>query len=332
MSAERLLSVKLRRSTSSSRRSPGAGDGRPSPIVRPIFVLGAWRSGTTMIFQALSAHPDLWTLYRESQPVLDPSFPVRMVPGDSEVVTAAQVDERTASELRWRFFEAVGNMEAAHGRAAKAVPLIARVRLSPLTTRLGIRVKRPPVRMVEKTPANCLRVGMLRAVFPDAQFIFVVRDPRGSIASLHHGWTSEPRFRTYRLPPDFRIEGYSGHHWCFGLIPGWERLNGATLTEVCATQWMIANEYALADLPADSRSVLTIRYEDVVARPGDVLSTIATWADLDPEPLRRFNEGLPVVNTWSRPRPDKWRRLEGELAKVEPLIAPTSQRLGYGGV
>jgi len=327
MSAERSLQAKPSRGA--ELQSPTAGDGRTTPIVRPIVVLGAWRSGTTMIFQALSAHPELWTLYRESQTVIDPVFPVRMVPGASEVVTAAQVDERTASELRGRFFEAVGNMEAAHGRAAKAVPLIARVRLSRLTTKLGVRVKRAPVRIVEKTPANCLRVGMLRAIFPDAQFIFVVRDPLASIASLHHGWTSEPRFRIYRLPPDFHVEGYSGHHWCFGLIPHWERLNGATLTEVCASQWVVANECALADLPYDYQRVLTVRYEDVVAKPGDVLSRIAAWADLDPEPLRRFHKGLPVVNTWSRPRPDKWRRLEGELAKVESLIAPTRERLGY---
>lgn len=324
MSAERLPRMK-----SSPRRPSTTSDGRPNPIARPIVVLGAWRSGTTMIFQALSAHPALWSLYRESQPVIDPLFPVRMVPGASEVVTAAQVDERTASEMRGRFFEAVGNMEAAHGIASKAVPLIARDRLSRLTTKLGLRAKRAPVRIVEKTPANCLRVGMLSTVFPDAQFIFVVRDPLGSIASLHHGWTSEPRFRIHRLPPDFRLEGYSGRHWCFGLIPHWERLNGATLTEVCATQWVVANEYALADLPSDSRSVLTVRYEDVVAKPGEVLSAIAAWADLDPEPLRRFHEGLPVVNTWSRPRPDKWRRLEGELAEVESVIAPMSQRLGY---
>ena len=171
-------------------RRSSAVRGGPSPIMRPIIVLGAPRSGTTMIFQALSAHPQLWTLYRESQPVIDPVFPVQMVDGASEVVTAEQVDERRASQLQWEFFDQVGNMEAKHGRSARAVPLIARVRLSRFTTKVGSGSKRPPLRIVEKTPTNCLRVGMLRTAFPDAQFIYVVRDPRGSIASLHHGWAS----------------------------------------------------------------------------------------------------------------------------------------------
>ena len=40
-------------------------------ICDPIIIVGAPRSGTSMLFQALSTHPDLWSLYRESQRVLE---------------------------------------------------------------------------------------------------------------------------------------------------------------------------------------------------------------------------------------------------------------------
>lgn len=297
-------------------------------IERPLIVLGAPRSGTSMLFQALSAHPQLWSLYRESQSVIQPVFPVAMEPGRSALVTAEQVTPEKAAALRHAFFEGVGNIEIQHGRAARALPLILRARLSGYTSKVGRNRKRAPLRIVEKTPENCLRVGMCEAVFPDAQYVVVIRDPRGSIASLHHGWTKESRFQGHQFPDGYALGGYSGDHWCFALIPDWEKLNGAQLIEVCARQWVDTND-CLADLPSSPDRVMTVRYEDLVIRPADTMSAIAQWADLDPEPLRRFSDGLPVVNTWSPPRDDKWQRVADLIESIEPVIAPMRAQLGY---
>jgi hypothetical protein len=223
----------------------------------------------------------------------------------------------------------VGNAEAALRSFGRGVPLIVRVRLSRLLTRLGGRQKVAPIRIVEKTPDNCFRIQMVERVFPDAQFIHVVRDPRGSIASIYRGWTEETRFQRFELPPDFTIEGYGGKEWCFGLPPGWERLDGCTVMEICAHQWRLYNEYCGRDLPADPDRVLRVRYEELADNPGPVLEEVAHWAGLDPRPIERYREKLPVVNTWSKPSSDKWRTLEEELAKVLPLVAAQSERLGY---
>src|ERR1700730_12334694 len=126
-----------------------------------------------MIFQALSTHPDLWSLYRESQAIINAHFPTEMVPGGSVMVTADDVDDATAAAMRQEFFDRVGNAEAALHAFGRGVPLIARVRLSKLLTRLGGDQKVPPIRIVEKTPDNCFRIQMLERIFPDAQFIYV---------------------------------------------------------------------------------------------------------------------------------------------------------------
>src|SRR5664280_1107945 len=47
-------------SMSSLPTTPGTRLREPL-IARPLIVLGAPRSGTTMVFQALSTHPDLWS-------------------------------------------------------------------------------------------------------------------------------------------------------------------------------------------------------------------------------------------------------------------------------
>jgi len=300
-------------------------------ITRPLIILGAPRSGTTMIFQALSTHPELWSLYRESQSILNRHFPTAMVPGESALVTADDVDDATAKAIDQEFFDEVGNAEAGltvFGRGVP-IPLIARVRLSSWLTRLGKDQKVPPIRMVEKTPDNCFRIQGLLKVFPDAQFIYVVRDPRGSIASIHKGWTEESRFQRFELPAGYTIKDYSGTSWCFGLPPGWEELDGSTVMEICAHQWRLYNEWCERDLPDDDARVMQVRYEEMSSNPGPVLRQIAAFAALDPQPLERFAEKLPVVNTWSKPSSDKWKRVEEQIGSVLPLVAAEAERLGY---
>jgi hypothetical protein len=282
-----------------------------------------------MVFQALSTHPDLWSLYRESQAIINRHFPVEMVPGQSALVRSEDVDDDTARTMEKEFFDAVGNAETVLGSFGRAVPLIARVRLSNVLTKLGGHHKAPPIRIVEKTPDNCFRIQMLLRVFPDAQFLYVVRDPRGSIASVHRGWTQEARFQRYQLPAGFTIKEYDGDGWCFGLPPGWEDLDGRTVMEICAEQWLRYNEYCRRDLPSDPSRVLQVRYEELADNPGPVLKEVADWADLDPGPVKRYSEKLPVVNTWTKPSSDKWRRIETELNEVLPLVSSESERLGY---
>src|ERR1700733_6702297 len=109
----------------------GAAGGAPSgqPLIsRPLILIGAPRSGTTMLFQALSAHPALWSLYRESQPILDAHFPVSMAPGSSALVTADATDDKTAADIKREFFERVGNLEGGSGVLSRSLPLILRSR------------------------------------------------------------------------------------------------------------------------------------------------------------------------------------------------------------
>ncbi len=281
-----------------------------------------------MIFQALSAHPDLWSLYSESQAILAPYFDMGLAPGRSSFVSAADVDDATAQAIERDFFNSVGNLEGGPQWISKSLPLIVRTKLSGVLRKLGQQKKVPPIRMVEKTPNNCYRIELLERVFPDAQFVFVVRDPRASIASIYHGWREEPRFQALELPEGFSIPDYDGK-WCFGVPPHWENLNGRPLIEICAHQWVSYNEHCRRDLPEDPARRITVRYEELSSQPGPILTTIAAWADLDPGPLRRFEEKLPVVNTWTRPSEDKWRRYESEIMSVTEQIMPMSHQLGY---
>jgi hypothetical protein len=297
-----------------------------------------------MLFEALSSHPDLWSLYRESQRIISEFFPVEMTPGQSDEVHADEVSGATAEAMQEAFFEQAGNIEASQSSVSKVLalspswrlrsvaarlPLISRLRMSDLRMRSGRSVKHAPIRIVEKTPENCFRIQMLQVLFPDARYIYLTRNPFGSIASIMDGWLNDSQFRTFDLPNGFSLSGYTGRHWCFGLIPNWQSFNGQSLGRVCAEQWISYNTFCRSELPKDANRTFTLSYEDLVAKPTPTLKALADWASLDFAPLKRLENGLPTTNTRSKPSDAKWKKFQFELQEVAEFVRPEATLLGY---
>jgi hypothetical protein len=131
-------------------------------------------------------------------------------------------------------------------------------------------------RFVDKTPENCLRVGYLEALFPDATYVFLRRSAAANVASLVQAWHARPRFVKYRLPePLTGLRELSGNQWSFVLVPGWRDLRNASLEEICARQYALCNETVLAardEIGADRW--VEVSYEDVVAEPVKTLRSL----------------------------------------------------------
>jgi Sulfotransferase family len=293
----------------------------------PLLIVGAPRSGTSMLFQALSTHPDLWSLYRESQEVIEKTMAAALEARNSDVLRPEDLQAGDADRLSRAFYYRVGNAEAV-GAISSRLPLILRAKLNKVLTSDRNGSKPAMLRIVEKNPQNSFRLEFLNSVFPDARFVVITRAPASNLASIYRGW-DESRFRTHRLPVDFVISDHRTKHWCFGRPPGWQDRNGFSLIDICAFQWCAYNEAWLKAVPFLTAPVLRVTYEELCERPCDVLTEIAKWADLDPKPLSRFANGLPVVNSWSRPRPDKWRTVAPLIAAVAPVVSDIAAELGY---
>ena len=106
-------------------------------------------------------------------------------------------------------------------------------------------------------------------------------------------------------------------------------MNGASLIEVCARQWLAYNEVCREDLASLGDRTKRVTYEDLVSKPGAVLRELADWANLEPAPFERFEQSLPIVSTFTNPRDDKWRRLEAEIRSVDHVIREEALALGY---
>lgn len=124
------------------QRLPGTGD--PSPV--PIFVLGMPRSGSTLIEQILSSHPQ--------------------IQGAGELTTLEKMEAgypEDYSALDGSAFERLGESYLAQ--------------LPPLAE--------GKVRIVDKLPGNFLRVGLIRLMLPNAKIIHTLRDPIDTCMSCY---------------------------------------------------------------------------------------------------------------------------------------------------
>ncbi len=131
------------------------------------------------------------------------------------------------------------------------------------------------------------------------------------------------------------INGYEGHTWKFIVPPGWEEYaSGRSLEEVCAFQWVSANQAILAARERiGTDRWIEVGFEEFVEAPQEQAAQLLErlGLPLDPEVLLHAGSlDRHVTKAVTQPRPDKWRTENpGEIERILPMIESTMRRLGY---
>lgn len=331
-------------------------------IESPIVIIGCPRSGTTLLYNMLSEAPSLWSIGYESKEIIERFHHPRVKEWDSDALDASDLTaesrdfiltafERQAapgtfwarvnrfrgclrSSAAWAWIKRRGRSRDPGSAITSAVPQTGLDMIRALVRfRNLLWPRRFPIRLLEKTPENCLRLPFLLALFPDARVIYLTRGGPANVNSLMEGWKQPHLFRGYQVPEPLHIPGYSRGRWAFTLIPGWRDLVDRPLEEVCAWQWIRCNQAVLdhRDWTRGEVPYIQVSHENLVNRPVAVLRRIAEFVEIDFErSLGRFRSGLPRVNVVSQPVPDKWKRQNPKaIERILPLIAPMMERLGY---
>jgi hypothetical protein len=264
-----------------------ARDGPDPHFDRPVFIVSPPRAGSTMLFETLVRARGAVSIGDESHSLIEglPALAPAVRGFASNRLCAAVATPQVAIALRNRVLDQLRDRDG-H-------------RID------GIR----RVRMLEKTPKNALRIPFLRAVFPEARFLYLHRDPRQVLASMIESWASG-RFVTYPQLP-----GWHGPPWSLLLVPGWERLIDEPLDAIVGAQWATTMRTLLDDLddvPQDHR--LGVDYARLLADPTAELARICDWAGLEWD--RPLDGSLPLSRyTVSAPDADKWRRHEDAVMR-----------------
>jgi hypothetical protein len=307
----RLLSHALRadeltRATPGRRLTSRAGapvaPGARLRLERPIFIVAAPRSGSTLLFETLAVSPALSTLGGEAHWLVEGIPQLR--PG-APGVDSNRLEARHATEAVAREFDRV------------------------LAQRMVDSEQRPvaaaqPLRWLEKTPKNALRIPFFDRLYPDALFVFLWRDPRENLSSIMEAWKAR-RWVTYPT-----LDGWDGP-WSMLLPAGWRDLKGQPLERIAAAQWQITNRTVLEDLRGlESERWMSLSYAELLADPKSAVTRICRFAGLDFDAAleRRVTGTLPVSrHTQTAPAPDKWRRNETAILGVLPAVEATWREL-----
>lgn len=269
-------------------------------IRRPVIIVAAPRSGSTLLYETLACSPAFNTLGGEAHWLVEGQAALRPgAPGvDSNHLSA---DHATAEVAHAMHAAAAARLEGPGGAAPS-----------------------PAGRLLEKTPKNSLRVAFLDRVFPDAQFIFLWRDPRENLSSIIEAWRAG-RWITYPTLP-----GREGP-WSLLLPPGWQQLGDAPLEAIAARQWLAANQMALDELHRLPRHRWTaVSFERLLADPAATVRELCAFlgVEFDAALAARTAAPLPPSRyTHTAPAPDKWRRNAAAIDAVLPELTPCWQRL-----
>ena len=275
---------------------------------RPLIILAAPRSGSTLLFETLAEAPEFWTVGGESHQFIEGLKPLHPVAGrvGSNRLTERHASPEIVEVLRRRFARFLQDRD---GR------------------RFIENTDIPRLRFLEKTPKNALRQPFLEKVFPGALYLFLYREPRGNISSMMEAWRAGNWVTYPRLP------GWYGPPWSLLLPPEWEELNAAPLEQVCAFQWNAANNIILDDLeklPAERWTACN--YQELLDDAPATIGRLCEFAgvSVDSRLAERLAQALPLSRyTQTAPAPEKWRKNEKEILSVLSSVADTQQRCDH---
>jgi hypothetical protein len=309
------------------RTHPSRG---PSPAgpAGPLFLVGAPRSGTSLVYKMLCLHPEAAWISNWN----------RLAPGVPSLAALNRLASRLPGARHRAWFGDDSNAYVYGDRRALSRRLLPMpVEGEPLFGRAGlgeaeisksadlphgvVEQLRRTFRSIErysggsyfisKRVANNRRIPLLAEAFPGARFLEIVRDGRSVAQSLS----------TVDWWPHSKV-------WWNGLTPAEWEAEGRDPWELCAKSWV-------EELKATSRGlstvapnrVMRVRYEEFVAQPIQLLEEIKGFA------------GLPDDEGWQRalgrcrcrPCEQNWReQLEVDaLATIESVQSEMLRLHGY---
>jgi hypothetical protein len=238
-----------------------------SELKPPIILLGNFRSGTTLLQKLISTHPDVVPLYE----------PVGLWLYADPRRSHDEFDEKDATDKVKRYV---------------------RNEFLQFQRQNGNRI------IVEKTPHNILRIPYVRAIFPEAHFLYIIRNPLSFVSSVELKW-QQPATRK-RIAKRLKFTPLTQlHHYRKRFLH--QQWNNRILRRKYLSIWGPRYEGIQEDMKTEDLMVVIARqWSRSSAKAEQDLSTVKTDRRL------------------------KWQRFETHtLARIIPELSGEMERNGY---
>jgi len=252
-------------------------------VDRPIFIVGSPRSGTSVFSRYFGAHPELAN-WSEGHCLFDPFYFNR------------------SSEHRWdaRVGTAIGSRRV-------------RSNVYWFTKYIRARQRLPIKRFTNKLPRHTVRIPWLLKVFPDAQFVHIIRDGRAVVRSM------------IRVIEKNNLQDRP--LGSFARPPGWQEYYQADPYEAHSRQWVGLEEIVQKDLEGVSPDrIFRTKYEDFIRNTRNIMRDICTQFDLraDNKAVNRWPEQLENRNV-------KWPQecTREQIETMRRWLSPMLVHYGY---
>lgn len=272
-------------------------------VKSPIFIIGTGRSGTTILGKILSIHDDILYL-NEAKALWYSTFP------EDDVIGSY-----TLSQGKYFFDEeaATANIiEAAHRLYGYALAIS------------GTK------RILDKYPEMIFRIRFLKAIFPDARFLFLIRNGWDTVQSIRM-WSKKQGVQINRAMHDWW--GIDRRKWKIlvrdivtkhpALSPSISEIAGFTRHEdMAAVEWVVTMHEGLYWINHAPDLILPIRFEQLVGEPEKALRKILGFCKLDCDQIL-FDYAADVMRP---PQPKLPCKLH---TKIEPVFLEMMEALNY---
>jgi hypothetical protein len=320
-------------------------------VDRPIYIAGMARSGSTILLEALAAHPDAAThKYKDFPCLFTPCWwdraqrgaaaPAARERAHADGIAVTPESPEAMEEMLWMaFFPRLHDPQANNVLdGAASHPQFESCYLAHLRKQLRVRGGR---RDVSKGNYNITRLQYLQKLFPEARFIVPVRRPESHLASLikqHRlfcrGEEAHPRALEYmrrvghfEFGLDRRPVGAGNPAATEGILDLWRR---GDEVRGWARSWAILYGWLAEQLERDEQlrsATIVVRYEDFCDAPAATLHRILAHAELDAAPeVLAFADRIQPPGYY---RPDF---SSDDLAIIAEETTAAAERFGYSQI
>ncbi len=233
-----------------------------SKVIKPIFIVGIGRSGTTVLGNVLSMHKQIGYLN-------EPKALWHCIHEEEDLV-----GNYSSGLARYR----LSKEDATFHQVKMAHRLFGAY--------LGLSFSS---RLVDKYPELIFRVDFIKEIFPDAKFLFLVRNGWDCCCSIQH-WSKK-----------FGISnGEENYNWWGDNHRKWKNLVEQLVSEhldlsmyqkemslwrnhrdMAAVEWVLSMREGLKLVKEHPNNILKVNYEDLCNEPGYELKKITNFFELD---------------------------------------------------